>query len=77
MPRGPQPEPIQITPNLTELLESIVRRQTASQSLVRRATIILNLSQAKNNQQVATRLNLPRETIRTWRQRWLNAFPTL
>jgi len=77
MSRGPQPTPIELTDRQTSVLERITRRQTAAQNIVRRATLILTLGQGVNNQQGATRLHLNRETIRTWRERWLVAAPGL
>jgi transposase len=77
MLRGPQPTPIELTERQISILEQITRRQTAAQNLVRRATIILTLADGVNNQQGAECLNLNRETIRTWRNRWLEAAPGL
>jgi hypothetical protein len=77
MSRGPQPTPITLTDRQTSVLGQITRRQTAAQNIVRRATLILTLGQGVNNQQGATRLCLNRETMRTWRERWLEAAPGL
>lgn len=73
MSRGPQPTHIELTDKQTSILEQITRRQTAPQRLVRRANIVLTLDQRVNNQQGADQLNLSRQTIRTWRNRWLEA----
>lgn len=77
MSSGPQPLPIKLTERQRTTLEQITRRQTASQNLVRRANIILTVAAGMNNQQTAQRLALHRETIITWRERWLRAIPTL
>jgi transposase len=77
MSRSSQPASVDLTGKQTSLLEQITRRQTASQQLVRRATIILTLNKGGNNEQVADQLNLDRQTIRTWRSRWLAATPGL
>jgi transposase len=68
---GPQPLPLELSSRQKSILEQLVRGQTNPQNLVRRAKIILTLGQGVNNQQAANRLNLNRETIRTWRGRWL------
>ena len=77
MSSGPQPLPIKLTERQRTTLEQITRRQTASQNLVRRANIILTVAEGMNNQQTAQRLALHRETVITWRERWLRATPTL
>jgi len=77
MSPGTQPTPIKLTERQKRTLEQITRRQTASQNLVRRANIILVVAEGMTNHQAAEHLALDRETIRTWRERWLNAIPTL
>ncbi len=74
---GPQPLPIKLTERQKATLEQITRRQTASQNLVRRANIILTVAEGMNNQQTGQRLVCNRETVITWRERWLRASPTL
>jgi transposase len=78
MSPGPhQARPITLTERQKATLEQITRRQTASQNLVRRANIILTVAKGMNNQQAAQHLKLHRETIKTWRERWLKAAPIL
>jgi transposase len=64
---------VKLVSRLQELLEKISRRQTAAQRLVERARIILKAGQALNNRQIANRLNIDLNTVRTWRGRWLAA----
>lgn len=71
--RGPKPPVIKLVPKLQELLEKISRRQTAAQQLVKRAKIILNANQELNNTQIAKRMKIDLNTVRTWRGRWLAA----
>lgn len=54
-----------------------MRRATSSQRLVRRAQIILAAADGLNNEQIARELGLKRNTVRTWRDRWLAAGPRL
>ena len=77
MARGPQPVNIMVTQKQKEILESIIRRQTNPQNLVRRARIILIIASGMNNQQAAEDQNLDRKTVRIWRERWLEASPSL
>lgn len=71
MSRGPQPSPVNLTNRMKEILARIARRQTCPQRLVRRVRIILTIAEGYNNQQTARRLGYNRETVRTWRDRWL------
>jgi hypothetical protein len=59
------------------LLQRLVRRQSADQRLVRRASIILALAADPCVQTTAQRLCLNRLTVRHWRDRWLLAVPQL
>ena len=61
MARGPQPVNIILTEKQKEILESIIRRQTNPQNLVRRAGIILIIAGGMNNQQGAVHQNLDRK----------------
>lgn len=54
-----------------------MRRQKSPQWLVMRARMLLEASVRNNNEQVAYRLDSHRETVRLWRQRWLEAAPVL
>jgi transposase len=78
MSPGSQPTPIKLTERQRTTLGQITRRQTASQNLVRRANIIMTVAEGmNNNQQVAQRLMLHRETVSIWRERWLKGTSTL
>jgi putative transposase len=52
------------------ILERLIRRQTSSQRLVRRAKTILDAADGASNASSAVRLGLDRNTVRTWRYRW-------
>lgn len=70
---NPKPQPIYLSERQQVILEKIARRQSSSQQLVRRVRIILEMAQGKNNQQVARELEIHRETVRQWRERWRSA----
>lgn len=59
------------------LLEGLVRRSTASQRLVKRARIILDLAAGHSPTQVAKRLALRRQTVYKWARRWRGQAPRL
>jgi len=69
--------PIDLTERQKATLEQIMRRQTASQNRVRRANIILTVAEGMNNQQAGQHLAVHRETVGIWRERWIQASPTL
>ena len=59
------------------LLRRLVRRHTADQRLVRRASLLLALAADSRVEVVARQLGLTRWTVRLWRDRWLDALPAL
>lgn len=77
MSPGPQPAPIELSERQQAMLEQIVRTYTNPHYLVQRADIILTVAGGANNSQAASQLRLERQTVRTWRRRWLVAQPRL
>jgi transposase len=69
---GPQPQPIILTEGQKKMLEHLARRATSTQRLARRARIIVAAAEGYNNEQIADRLGINRETARLWRGVWLN-----
>ena len=74
---GPRPAAVVLPARQRRMLESLVRRATSSQRLVRRVQIILATADGLNNEQIGRQLGLRRNTVRTWRARWLAAGPRL
>ncbi|NIS83484.1 MAG: helix-turn-helix domain-containing protein [Anaerolineales bacterium] len=74
---GPQASSIELTCKQREILERLVRRETSPQRLVRRCKIVLEAAKGVNNQQIGRGLNIQRGTVRTWRERWVDAAPGL
>ena len=60
-----------------EILNHIVRCHTSEQRLVRRAQIILKAHEGLNNGHIAQALNINRETVQRWRQRWYDSAESL
>jgi putative transposase len=67
---GPRPRPIVLTYRQRETLEHLTRRRSSTQGLVRRARIVLTAAEGHNNEQIARRLRINRETARLWRRVW-------
>jgi putative transposase len=53
------------------MLVHLTRRTSSTQGLVRRARIVLAAAEGSNNEQIAQRLGINRETARLWRSKWL------
>ena len=70
---GPRPRPIVLTDPQRETLEHLTRRRSTTQGLVRRARIVLAAAEGHNNEHIARRLGINRETARLWRRVWSDA----
>lgn len=66
----PRALPIDVTPRERRILEHIVRQQNNPQWLVRRAKIILRAAAEQTNGQIARELEITRNTVSSWRERW-------
>jgi putative transposase len=53
------------------MLVHLRRRTSSTQGLVRRTRIVLAAAEGLNNEQIAQRLGINRETARLWRSKWL------
>src|ERR1035437_6527436 len=69
MPRK-SPYVIELTPDEKTNLESISRKYTASYYAVVRARIVLLAAQDIDNDEIARRLELPRQIVSKWRKRF-------
>ena len=74
---GPRPPELTLSPRYRGILERLARRATSSQQLIRRVRIVLAAADGLNNERIARRLGLKRDTARLWRDRWLAAGPRL
>jgi putative transposase len=73
--RGPKPPVVELSPELRQELEALLRRRSLPQHLALRARIILAAADGANNSQIARHLDLDVDTVRLWRQRWLACAP--
>ncbi len=51
----------------------MAHRRSLARGLSERAQIVLRMSAGIDNSQIAREMNLSRETVRTWRARWLKS----
>ena len=72
---GPKPSAINLNDVERQGLELLVRRYTTGQQKVIRARIVLLAAMGKNNREVANELEVSLDTVRLWRQRWLDLQP--
>jgi putative transposase len=68
---GPTPLPLRLSLRQRQLLDLLVRRHSSSQQLLRRLQIVCLAADGANNDQIARQLHCHRETVCTWRARWL------
>jgi putative transposase len=73
--RGPKQPVVELSPELRQELEALLRRRSLPQHLALRARIILAAADGANNSQIARHLDLDVDTVRLWRQRWLAFAP--
>lgn len=69
MPRN-SPYTITLTPQERETLESTARRYTSPYKDVIRAKIILMAAQGLSNEEIASKLNTPRQIVSKWHKRF-------
>ena len=73
--RGPKPPAVELSPEVRQDLETLLRRRSLPQQLALRTRIILAAADGSNNSQIARLLNLDVDTVRLWRSRWLAFAP--
>lgn len=69
--------PIKLSGRTEQLLQQIVRGTTNPYRLVRRAKLILGAASGESNSSISRRLELDREQVRLWRERWREAIDKL
>ncbi len=71
IPRGSKPPTINLSETQRTILTKIAQSRQNSHSLVIRAKIILQASAGKRNQHIADDLHVHVDTVRRWRERWI------
>lgn len=74
---SPKAPCIEVTPRQQTALVKLARRQTGVHRLVERAQMVLHFHEGAANLKVAQAMQLNRGTVRYWRERWLQATPSL
>ena len=68
---SPKPVPLKLSEAERTELERLVKRHTVSQQIALRGRIIQAAAAGKNNSQIAKELQVGRQMVRVWRERWL------
>lgn len=63
--------PIDLSPEQSRLLQSIVSSREVPHGLVQRATIVLAASQGRTSKAIAAEMGVCEETVGLWRKRWV------
>jgi putative transposase len=71
MARGPNPKAVILSDAETDALTDLVKRHNTPQQIALRARIIRAAGSGMNNQQISRELGLCVNTVRLWRDRWL------
>jgi len=71
----PKPLPLKLTEAEREGLEKLVKRHNVGQQIALRGRIVLAASRGQNNSRIAREMKVNLETVRLWRQRWLDLQP--
>jgi putative transposase len=71
----PKPLRLKLTEAEKEGLEKLVKRHNVGQQIALRGRIVLAASSGQNNSRIAREMKVNLETVRLWRQRWLDLQP--
>lgn len=71
----PKPLPLQLAKAEQVELEKLVKRHTVAQQIALRARIVLAAAEGKSNSQIVVELQVSRQMVRLWRERWLYLQP--
>jgi transposase len=72
---NPKPLPVTLTDAERQGLERLVRRHTVGQQIALRGRMVLAAAEGKNNSQIAKEEGVTLDTVRLWRQRWVDLQP--
>lgn len=73
----PHATAISLSTRQQQILEQMTRQTTNTYRLVRRAQLILGAAQGKKNTELSAQLELSRNQVQAWRDRWQLAAATL
>jgi DNA-binding CsgD family transcriptional regulator len=72
MQKGPKPAELTLSQEEQTRLEALVHRHSTPQQLAKRGRMVLGAAEGKSNAEIARELKGSRDTVRSWRGRWLS-----
>ena len=72
---NPNPLPLELSEQEEAELRKLVKRHNVAQQIAIRGRIVLAAGAGKNNSQIAREERVSLDTVRLWRQRWLDLQP--
>ncbi len=72
MQKGPKPAELTLSEEEHQRLEALVHRRTTPRQLAKRGRVILGAAAGKRNAEIARELGGSRDTVRSWRGRWIS-----
>ena len=72
---NPKPLPLELTEAEREGLQKLIKRHSVGQQIALRGRIVLAAGSGQNNSQIAREMKMDLDTVRLWRQRWLDLQP--
>ena len=72
---GPKAVAVTLSDEEKAGLDKVSRRHNVSQQIAKRARIVLAMGEGKSNSQIRREMNISRDMVRHWRQRWLDLQP--
>ena len=69
---SPKPLPLELSKAEREGLEKLIKRYCIGQQIALRGRIVLAAARVQNNSKIARDLNLDLNTVRLWRQCWVD-----
>src|SRR5207248_11162869 len=72
MQKGPKPAELTVSEEEHKRLEALVHRHSTPQQLAKRGRMILLAAAGKRNAEIARELGGSRDTVRSWRGRWIS-----
>lgn len=77
MARGRKASVIFVSDKQREVLEQLIRRRSTSQSLAKRARLVLESARGRTNTAISQLLPMDRPRVVLWRGRWMEQYPEL
>lgn len=72
---GMKAKVIEVSQEAQRELEKLANRYSTRQQIALRARLVLRMAEGKNNSEIAREMKVRLNTVRLWRQRWIDLWP--